>query len=63
MPLSNRLARLIREGHPALGMWINLADPGVAQIAALAGYDWVMIDTEHNPFTVDMVIGLFMDFF
>ncbi|MSO21735.1 MAG: hypothetical protein EXQ58_00470 [Acidobacteria bacterium] len=58
MPLSNRLARLIRGGHPALGMWINLVDPGVAQIAALAGYDWVMIDTEHNPFTESQVQGM-----
>lgn len=58
MPLSNRLARLIRDGHPALGMWINLVDPGVVQIAALAGYDWVMIDTEHNPFTEAQVQGL-----
>jgi 2-keto-3-deoxy-L-rhamnonate aldolase RhmA len=58
VPSSNRLARLIRERRPAVGMWINLSDPGVAQIAALAGYDWVMIDTEHNPFTESQVQGL-----
>jgi len=58
MPISNRLARLIREHRPAIGMWINLSDPGVAQIAAIAGYDWVMIDTEHNPFTESQILGL-----
>lgn len=39
MQISNRLARLIRDRKPALGFWINLSDPGVAQIAALAGFD------------------------
>lgn len=58
MPISNRLARVVREKRPAIGLWINLTDPGVAQIAALAGYDWVMIDTEHNPFTESQVQGL-----
>lgn len=58
MPISNRLARMIRNRQPAVGMWINLADPGVAQLAAIAGYDWVMIDTEHNPFTESQVQGL-----
>jgi 4-hydroxy-2-oxoheptanedioate aldolase len=58
MPISGRLARLMRESQPAIGMWINLTDPGVTQIAALAGYDWVMIDTEHNPFTESQVQAL-----
>ena len=58
MHISNRLARLIRESKPAVGMWINLCDPGVAQIGALAGYDWIMIDVEHNPLTESQVQGL-----
>lgn len=41
-----------------MGMWINLCDPGVAQLAAVAGYDWVMIDMEHNPLTEGQVQGL-----
>lgn len=58
MHISNRLAQLIRKKQPAVGMWINLCDPAVVQIAALADYDWVMIDTEHNPFTESQVQGL-----
>ena len=58
MDISDRLARLIRKKQPAVGMWINLCDPAVPQIAALSGYDWVMIDTEHNPFTESQVQGL-----
>ena len=58
MHISNRLSQLIRDKHPAVGLWINLCDPAVAQISALASYDWVMIDTEHNPFTEVQVQGL-----
>jgi 2-keto-3-deoxy-L-rhamnonate aldolase RhmA len=47
--VTNRLAQLMREGVPAAGFWINLSDPAIVRIAALCGFDWVMIDTEHNP--------------
>ncbi|MCM8817427.1 MAG: aldolase/citrate lyase family protein [Candidatus Omnitrophica bacterium] len=47
----NRLAKLIREKKPSLGGWVCLADPGVAIIMARAGYDWLLIDNEHHPFT------------
>lgn len=31
------------------GMFVGLADPVAAEIAAGAGFDWIMIDTEHGP--------------
>ncbi|HOJ31466.1 MAG TPA: aldolase/citrate lyase family protein [bacterium] len=49
--LENKLAKLIREKKPSLGGWINLTDPGIAIIMARAGYDWLLIDNEHHPFT------------
>lgn len=51
MRYSNRLTRLIREHRTAIGLWINLSDASVIELAALAGSDWVMIDTEYNPLT------------
>jgi 2-keto-3-deoxy-L-rhamnonate aldolase RhmA len=50
MNISYRLANLIAAGRPAIGFWINLGDAALADLAGVAGYDWVMIDTEHNPF-------------
>lgn len=47
----NHLAKLIQERKPSLGGWICLGDPGVAVIMAHAGYDWLLIDNEHHPFT------------
>lgn len=58
MRFSNRLARRIRERQPAIGTWLNLSDPAVAEIAGIAGFDWVMIDSEHNPVTEAQIQGL-----
>lgn len=58
MTPSRHLAELVRSGKPVKGFWINLSDPAIAQIAAIAGYDWVMIDTEHNPLTESDVQGM-----
>jgi 4-hydroxy-2-oxoheptanedioate aldolase len=32
-----------------IGLWLGLADACAAEIAAVAGYDWVLIDGEHAP--------------
>ncbi len=45
----NRLKRMIREGQPAVGCWVNLADPSGVEIVANAGFDWLLVDTEHSP--------------
>lgn len=49
MPVPRSFQQKIAAGEPSKGFWINLADAAIARIAALAGYDWVMIDAEHNP--------------
>lgn len=49
--INNKLARLLKQKKPAVGGWINLCDPGIAIIMAYAGYDWLLIDNEHHPFT------------
>jgi len=51
MKISHRLIELVSEKQPAIGLWINLSDPGVAHLGAECGYDWLMIDAEHNPLT------------
>jgi 2-keto-3-deoxy-L-rhamnonate aldolase RhmA len=58
MKISYRLAELIASGQPGIGFWINLGDPGLAQLASVAGYDWVLVDMEHNPFTETQVQGM-----
>ncbi len=45
------LKRRLREGGTAVGAFLSLTDPAVAEILAGAGYDWVWIDTEHAPWS------------
>lgn len=42
--------RLIR-GDRLLGSLISLDSPEVAEIMALAGFDWLFLDAEHSPLT------------
>ena len=51
----NRLARLMRNSEPAIGVWTTLADPGIAIIFEHAGFDWLLVDNEHQPFTEDHI--------
>jgi 4-hydroxy-2-oxoheptanedioate aldolase len=48
MPV-NRLKRALREGRTQSGCWLSLVSHVSAEICAGAGFDWVLIDTEHAP--------------
>ena len=54
----SKLVQLLKEGRPAIGCWITLTDPGIGIILHNAGVDWVMVDTEHHPFTEADVQGI-----
>ena len=51
----NRAKRIIRAGGLALGVSITIADPFVAEVIGGAGFDFVLIDTEHSAITVDQL--------
>src|SRR5690606_13163695 len=48
MPV-NAFKRALREGRPQIDLWSMLCSNIVAEIVATAGFDWVVIDTEHSP--------------
>jgi len=35
-----------------IGSWITLAHPGIAEIMAKAGFDWLAVDLEHSVITI-----------
>jgi 4-hydroxy-2-oxoheptanedioate aldolase len=45
----NRLKRALAEGRKQIGFWLTLASPNATEIAATAGFDWLLIDMEHSP--------------
>ena len=51
----NRTKHIMRAGDIALGVSMTIADPFVAEVIGGAGFDFVLIDTEHAPITVDQL--------
>ncbi len=52
----NPFKRALLEGRQQIGLWVSLASPYSAEIVAGAGYDWLVIDTEHSPNEVDTTL-------
>lgn len=49
MPMKNSTKTKLRKGQTVVGTLLFLGDPAVVEIAALAGLDFVIIDSEHAP--------------
>lgn len=45
----NLFKAAIRAGKPQIGIWNTVGGPVIVEQLALAGFDWVLIDTEHSP--------------
>jgi 4-hydroxy-2-oxoheptanedioate aldolase len=45
----NILKQRLKQGAVLHGIWLGLADPYAAEIAATADFDWLLIDGEHAP--------------
>jgi 4-hydroxy-2-oxoheptanedioate aldolase len=45
----NRFKRALAERRPQIGLWSQLTNNVAAEILARAGFDWIVVDTEHAP--------------
>lgn len=58
LPLSPTFrAALARADRPLAGMWVSSGSPLVAEICADAGLDWLLIDMEHGPNSLESVLA------
>lgn len=55
--IRNRLKRRALAGEKLLGAWVFSGSPAIAELYALAGYDFVLIDSEHTPIDVADVLA------
>lgn len=53
----NAFKRAIHEGSAQIGLWQALASPYTVEICSGAGFDWLLIDAEHAPNDVPMVLA------
>lgn len=56
MPV-NTFKQRLRSGEVQIGLWLGLADAYCAELAANAGFDWLLIDGEHAPNDLRTLLG------
>jgi 4-hydroxy-2-oxoheptanedioate aldolase len=52
------LRRRLQEPEPLTGALLSLPEPAVATILGTSGFDYVVIDAEHGPFTLASLRGV-----
>lgn len=45
----NTFKRALAEGRQQVGLWCSLSSAYAVEVVAGAGYDWLLLDTEHSP--------------
>lgn len=56
--LAEKIKTKLKKGQPSIGTWMSMAHPSIAEILAMAGYDWVVVETEHTAIDVSEVLRL-----
>ena len=52
---TNQFKANIKAGKPQIGIWSSLCSNISAEVLADAGFDWVLLDTEHSPNELPLV--------
>jgi len=45
----NSFKRALKAGKPQIGLWSTLSSSYTVEAIAGAGFDWILLDTEHSP--------------
>lgn len=53
----NPFKRALKAGEKQIGLWCTLSSNYAIEVVAGAGFDWLLIDTEHSPNELDMVLS------
>lgn len=58
MIMKNRIREALEKKNMALGTWVQTRNPEACELAAAAGYDFVVIDMEHGSFGWDSSVEM-----
>lgn len=53
----NTFKGALKNQHSQIGLWLGLANHYTAELIASAGFDWLLIDGEHAPNTLQTMVG------
>ena len=54
---NNEFKRALQAGRAQIGVWSTIPSPFVSELVAGSGYDWVLLDTEHTPTDVPLMLN------
>jgi len=52
----NAFKAAINAGKPQIGLWCSIPSNYTAELLAGAGFDWLLLDTEHTPVDIETVV-------
>jgi 4-hydroxy-2-oxoheptanedioate aldolase len=55
-PAANPFKQALREKRAQIGLWLSAASPYLSEVSATAGFDWLLIDGEHAPNTLQTTL-------
>lgn len=55
--LQNTFKRALRAGKTQIGLWCSLSSNYSVEVVAGAGFDWLLLDSEHSPADVESLLG------
>jgi 4-hydroxy-2-oxoheptanedioate aldolase len=53
----NRFKRALKSGKPQIGLWSSLSSNYSVEVIAGAGFDWILLDSEHSPADLENLLG------
>src|ERR671935_2279289 len=52
----NAFKHALRAGKAQIGLWSSLSSSYTVEVIAGAGFDWILLDTEHSPADLENVL-------
>ena len=55
----NHVRQRLQQGEPSIGTWLSLPCPESAELVSTLGFDWLVVDTEHNAIDIRTLAQMF----
>lgn len=56
---ANHVKHRLAAGEPSIGTWLSLPSPEAAEFTSRLGFDWLVVDSEHNPTDIRTLSQMF----
>ncbi len=51
--MKNLLKEKLKAGQPVIGTFVGIGHPDVTEVISRLGFDWVLLDGEHSPMSIE----------